>query len=168
MGQGKPSSAVSIAVLAGAFCLLQTDAQPGLMLKFFVSKLVYSTSDAAALFLLGFAAIALPFRHLKLSGRWAALALMFIWGGMLFGYGTNLVATVAYYLEHRIPFSTHIYQWSEGINSYTALLHSHLGKAAISAITGQLSGNANYDTGNALAGSIPQIQVWLTPRANMT
>ena len=161
VGQGKASCAVTVAVLATTFGLLQTDTQPGLILKFFVSKLVYSTSDAAALFLLGFAAVALLFRHLKLSKRLVTAAPMLIWGGMLLGYGTNLLVTIAYHLEHHIPFSAHIYHWSEGANSYTALLHSHLGKSAIAAITGTLSGSANYDTGNALAGSVPQIQVWL-------
>lgn len=161
VGQGKASSAVSFAVLAATFCLLQTDTQAGLILKFFVSKLVYSTSDASALFLLGFAGIALLFRHLNLPGRYAALATMLIWGGMLLGYGTNLASTIAYHVGHHVPFSAHVYHWSEGANSYTALMHSHLGKSAIAATTGTLSGSANYDTGNALAGSVSPIQFWL-------
>ncbi len=161
VGANKALTAFPVALLAATFGLLQTDTRPGLILKFFVSKLVYSTSDAAALFLLGFAAIALLCRHLKLSERWTALAAMLVWGGMLLGYGANLAATLEYHREHHIPFSAHVYHWSDGINSYTALLHSHLGKSAIAASVGVLSGNSNYDTGNALAGSVPHLQAGL-------
>lgn len=159
--RSRAATAVAVLLLAGIFFVLRTDTVPGLALKFLVAKLVYSTSDAAALFLLGFAAIALLCRHLKLPEKWSAATPSLVWGGLLLGYGAHLAATLAYYLEHHIPFSAHVYQWSAGINSYTALLHSHLGKSAIALAVGTLSGAANYDTGSALAAAVPQPQAWL-------
>ena len=151
-------SAAPIAALALTFGLLQTDTQAGLILKFLVSKLVYSTSNAAALFLLGFSGMALLFRQLKLSEGWMSSIILINWIGILLGYGIHLAATITYHLDNHIPFSAHVYHWSEGVNSYTALLHSHLGKSAIAISLGVLTGNSNYDTGHALAGALPLIQ----------
>lgn len=148
-------------LLVGLFVVLRSETYPGLVLKFFVAKLVYSTSDAAALFLLGFACVALLFRHLKLPALLSRPAASLVWGGMLLGYGIHLMATIAYFRDHHIPVSAHVYHWSDGVNTYTGLLHSHLGKSAIALAIGAFSGNANYDTGSALAASVPSVQVWM-------
>jgi hypothetical protein len=155
------STSLAVLVLALTFIVLRTETSVGLFLKFLISRLVYSTSDAAALFMLGFAGMALICRSLKVSGNWAIAAPVMVWGGMLLGYGAHLAATVAYHLEHGIPFSAHVYHWSEGVNSYTALLHSHLGKSAITLALGTFPDKSNYDTGSALASSVPLLQTWL-------
>jgi hypothetical protein len=149
------------ALLLGAtFLAIRSDTAAGMTLKFLFAKLVYSTSDGAVLFLLGFSAIALLCRYLNLSLRWSAMTSLLTWAGLSIGYGMHLVATVAYHVEHRIPFSAHVYHWSAGVNSYSALQHSHLGKAAMARFSWLLPDQVNYDAGGALADAVPPVLAW--------
>lgn len=143
-----------------AFFAIGADNALGLTLKFLLAKLVYSTSDGAVLFLLGFMAAALLCRHLRLSARWSRGAVPLMLAGILVGYGAHLAATLVYHAEHQVPLDAHVYHWSAGSNSYTALLHSHVGKAAMARFAGWLPGNANYDVGTALAGASHPLLVW--------
>ena len=145
--------------LALVVALVRSDTASGLTLKFLLSKLVYSTSDGAILFLLGFSALALVCSRLALSRRVHSGAAALLASGLLLGYGTHLAATVAYHLAHDIGFSAHVYQWSQGVNSYTAFLHSHLGKAAMAPLNGLLTATSNYDAGGAWAKALPLWQL---------
>jgi len=143
------------------FGAIRADNIAGMVLKFFLGKLVYSTSDGAALFLLGFAVLALLCMSLAVDCRTQKIAVFLLWGGMTIGYGTHLTATLTYFNEHQIPLSAHIYHWADGVNSYTSLLHSHQGKTAMFSDIGWLPASSRYDAGLALAETVPTIISWL-------
>jgi len=138
-----------------ALCLalVLSDSAAGLALKFLLSKLVYSTSDGAVLFFLAFCVVAWLLRHTRLSWRVSRSAAIMLGVGLLLGYGAHLAATLIYLAEHHIPWGAHVYHWSSGSNSYTALLHSHQGKAAMAWLGGLFVARSNYDMGSALAGA---------------
>lgn len=154
-------SLAAVGAALSAMVAIRTDTTAGMGLKFLLSKLVYSTSDGAILFLLAFAAICLmvPRRELPLPAQGAATRLF--WGGAVAGYGAHLGATGLYFSEHRIPVAAHVYQWVDGVNSYSGVLHSHLGKAAMAPLAAWLPGASHYDAGNALADAVAPGLVWL-------
>lgn len=145
-------------LLGLAAALIRSEMAAGLMAKFALSKLVYSTSDGAILFLLGFSALALWCSRLPLTGRSQTLATRLLGGGLVLGYGLHLQATLAYHVVHGVPWPSHVYHWTGGVNSYTALLHSHLGKSAMAALSAWLPARSHYDTGNAFAEVVPAWQ----------
>ncbi len=147
--------------LALLFAVVRSDSSIGMVLKFFFAKLVYSTSDGAVLFLLGFALLALLCMPLVLHPRIPKIATALLWGGMTIGYGVHLAATLIYISDYQIPLSAHVYHWADGANSYTSLLHSHQGKVAMSAHLGWLPAGNHYDAGLALAKALPQSFAWL-------
>jgi hypothetical protein len=152
------SAALGLTLLLG---VMRTDSMAGMVLKFFFAKLVYSTSDGAVLFLLGFSALSLLCMPLVLQPRTLKVAAILLWGGLVMGYGAHLAATLIYFTDYQIPFSAHVYHWVDGVNSYTSLLHSHQGKAAMFADAGWLSSSSRYDTGQALAAVVPATISWL-------
>jgi len=156
-GLARPLTACLLIALAAA--LIRSDTAAGLALKFALSKLVYSTSDGAILFLLGFTAIGFLCSRITVQRRSELLAAVLLGAGLTLGYGLHLFATVPYHLTHGIPFSAHVYHWAGGVNSYTALLHSHLGKAAMAPLPAWLAERYHYDIGGALAGVLPTWQL---------
>lgn len=153
-----------LAVASGLVFLavvMRTDSSIGMAIKFFLGKLVYSTSDGAILFTIGFAALSLLGIPLVLPSRTLQVAGILLWGGLLVGYGAHLAVTLRYFSENQIPLSAHVYRWSDGVNSYTSLLHSHLGKAAMSSGAQWLFWSNRYDTGQALVDDVPASVAWL-------
>jgi hypothetical protein len=129
----------------------------GMWIKFLLSKLIHSTSDGAALFFLGFAVVALACTRMCIPDRWTTRAMALVWIGLIGGYALNLGVTLAYFIDNDIPLSAHAYHWSNGINTYNSLLHSHLGKTAMAPFAALLPVAAHYDTGAALIGLTPVI-----------
>jgi hypothetical protein len=142
-----------VALTGVCLVIIRSESSVGLTLKFLFSKLVYSTSDGAVLFFLTFCLIALLIRHQRLFERVSSVSSLMLGAGLVLGYGTHLTATLVYLVEHRIPLGAHVYHWSSGSNSYTSLLHSHQGKAAMTLLGALFSGADNYDAGAALAGT---------------
>lgn len=146
-----------LAALPVLLALLLAGGEGGLWVKFVLAKFIYSTSDGAVLFFLGFVAVALVCARARVPARWSARASALTWGGLLGGHALHLAATLRYFSEYDIPFSAHVYHWSAGANSYNSLLHSHVGKAAMAPIAGLLPAGSHYDAGAALAGVVPGI-----------
>ena len=153
---GLVGSCLLIVLAAG---LIRSDTAAGLVLKFALSKLVYSTSDGAILFLLGFSGLALLCGRLPVPRRSQVLASVLLGAGLALGHGLHLLATLSYHGAHDVPLSAHVYHWAGGVNSYTTLLHSHLGKAAMAPLSAWLSERSHYDTGGALARVVPTWQL---------
>jgi hypothetical protein len=146
------------ALLSGlALILVATGSQAGLIAHFLIGKLVYSTSDAATLFFLGYATLALAWsaasRRQQTSPR-ALIGLLVVC--LLVGHVTNLAVSLYYFQGHGLPLDAHVHHWLGSDNSYTSLMHSHLGKPSL-ALTANALGlsSARYDTGVALGGSLP-------------
>jgi hypothetical protein len=148
--------AAAASLLAVSF-ILHADNTAGMALKFIFAKLIYSTSAGAVLFFFGFVLFALASARLRLPECWATRATTLAWSGLIGGYALNLGITLAYFINRDIPLSAHAYQWSNGINTYNSLLHSHLGKISMAPLAGLLPTAPHYDTGMALAGSLSPV-----------
>ncbi len=153
--QSNTRRAVLLGVLA--LVLVASGSQAGLITHFLIGKLVYSTSDAATLFFLGYSTLALAWstvsRRLQTSPR-ALIGLLVVC--LLVGHVTNLAASLYYFQDHGLPLDAHVHHWLGSDNSYTSLMHSHLGKPSL-ALTANALGlsSGRYDTGVALGGSLP-------------
>lgn len=127
------------------------------MVQFVIGKLAYSTSNGAALFLIGYGLLA--FWCLKAERlahpRWLGLFLLAL--GM--GHALNLWITLAYLHEMGIPASAHVYHWRGDHYSFTSLFHSHLGKTAFAA-PAQFVGWANTGTYDGGELFLPWVPVW--------
>lgn len=146
------------ALLSGlALILVATGSQAGLIAHFLIGKLVYSTSDAATLFFLGYAALALAWSAVSGPPQTVPRALIgLLVVCLMVGHATNLAASLHYFQGHGLPLDAHVHHWLGSDNSYTSLMHSHLGKPSL-ALTANALGLASgrYDTGVALGGSLP-------------
>jgi len=153
--QANSQRAALLSILA--LILVASGSQAGLITHFLIGKLVYSTSDAATLFFLGYAALALAWsavsRHMQNSPR-VLIGMLVVC--LLAGHVTNLVASVHYFRGQDLPLDAHVHHWLGSDNSYTSMMHSHLGKPSL-ALTAKALGfsSGRYDTGAALSGSLP-------------
>jgi len=153
--QANSQRAALLSILA--LILVASGSQAGLITHFLIGKLVYSTSDAATLFFLGYAALALAWsavsRHMQISPR-VLIGMLVVC--LLAGHVTNLVASVHYFRGQDLPLDAHVHHWLGSDNSYTSMMHSHLGKPSL-ALTAKALGfsSGRYDTGAALSGSLP-------------
>lgn len=127
--------------------------------KAVADPLFHSTSSGAAVATLAFV--------VACALRWAvpvhaqSLALLrtcavVLTAGVLLAHGANLAAHLALARDAGFPASVPFYHWQGADNSYSYLLHSHTGKAALHALAaGLLHGLApSYDIGSALAGAV--------------
>jgi len=153
--QANSQRAALLSILA--LILVASGSQAGLITHFLIGKLVYSTSNAATLYFLGYAALALAWsavsRHMQISPR-VLIGMLVVC--LLAGHVTNLVASVHYFRGQDLPLDAHVHHWLGSDNSYTSLMHSHLGKPS-PALTAKALGfsSGRYDTGAALGGSLP-------------
>lgn len=145
------------ALCGAALAVAAAGEVPGLILHFLLGKLVYSTSNAATLFFLGYAALALTWAGFagEREGR-GGYALWLLPACLALGHGVHLAASLAYYRVHGLSPDAHVHHWLDGVNSYTSLLHSHLGKPALAQAASLLGiATGSYDTGAALHASLP-------------
>jgi len=153
--QANSQRAALLSILA--LILVASGSQAGLITHFLIGKLVYSTSNAATLYFLGYAALALAWsavsRHMQISPR-VLIGMLVVC--LLAGHVTNLVASVHYFRGQDLPLDAHVHHWLGSDNSYTSMMHSHLGKPSL-ALTAKALGfsSGRYDTGAALSGSLP-------------
>lgn len=146
------------ALLSGlAFILVATGSQAGLIAHFLIGKLVYSTSNAATLFFLGYATLALAWSATTRRTPVAPRVLIgLLVACLLAGHASNLAASLYYFQEHGLPPDAHVHHWLGADNTYTSLMHSHLGKPSLALAANALGlSSAGYDTGVALGGSLP-------------
>ena len=131
----------------------------GLLTQYLLGKFAYSTSNAASLTLLAYLVLAHWAGLWRNSSRNGALALMA--AALLLGHGLNLWLTLRYLHEFELPLGVHLYHWQGADNSFTGLLHSHLGKTAL-ATGAQLLGWSSpaYDTGRVFLAWVPGFAPW--------
>jgi hypothetical protein len=142
-------TAVSTLVLC--FILVLSKSTAGLVIQFLLGKLTYSTSNAAALFMLAMCSLGLLISALQFRpGKLSNFAISFVPLALIAGYILHGSAT-AYYLIHLdLPFGPYFFHWRDGANSYTSPFHSHLGKVAIDFSAERLnlrSVSGQYDMG---------------------
>jgi len=167
--------------LALAVAIRQSDVVR-IVAKGLIDPLFHSTSDGGALFLLGglamiamvlaaSAAIGERIRPAASGGKnawldhadpgFALLALL------AFAHGIGLLALLEYQDALDLPWQLNSYHWSGTDNTFNTLLHSHLGKTALSTVMQSLSGVAGmstapgqYDTGAVLIGHVSAGERW--------
>lgn len=140
-----------------ALILVASGSQAGLIAHFLIGKLIYSTSDAATLYFLAYSVLALAWSVVSRCQQTSPRALFgLLVACLLVGHATNLAASVHYFSGHGLPLDAHVHHWLGSDNSYTSLMHSHLGKPSL-ALTAKGLGfsSGRYDTGAALGGSLP-------------
>lgn len=151
---------LSLLVFVSALvALLLLDTDGGLMAGFLLGKLAHSTSNAAALLLLGYTAAALLVlgRSTPASSRTSRRAAGPTLTALGAAYLAHLAASLRYWHTHQLPADRHVWHWLGSDNTYTALLNSHLGKPAIHQAFSALGLPAgSYDTGRALAQHAPE------------
>jgi hypothetical protein len=148
-------------VISALFCatlLIISHSPAGLVIKFFLGKLMYSTSNGAALFMLTICTIGILVlginRPPSRLSNFALLALPLI---LCVGFLLHGLATAYYLIHFNLPFGPYFLHWRNGANSYTSPFHSHLGKVAIDFIAQSLDlGLATrfYDMGGVFRGIV--------------
>lgn len=138
------------------------DGQVALIVQFVVGKFSYSTSNAAALTLLAYVSagflIAWRFKPTTVPKH----ALATLTAALCLGHMLNLWLTLRYLHEFGLPPGVHLYHWVGQENSFTSLMHSHLGKTALSAAAEILGGAPmKYDTGRVFLPWVPVAVPWL-------
>lgn len=145
--------AVSLALL------LKSGLDAGMWLQFTLGKLAYSTSDGAALFLLGFVLISVWRLH-SVSGG-CRLELMVFLLALSIGHGLNLWLTLRYMGEMQVPLGSHAYHWLNDSYSFSGLFHSHLGKTAFAVFSRQIGwAPSAYDGGSVFLAWVPAWAAW--------
>jgi len=142
--------------------------------KWLLDPVFHSTSDGGALFLLyGTAATMAVIALLRRPDpAWLArpdpghLLLAIV----VFAHGIGLLALLGYQERLELPWQLNAYHWSGIGNTYNTLMHSHVGKSALSTLlqsfaagTGlALFGGAGsaYDTGDVLLAHVPAMERW--------
>jgi hypothetical protein len=139
--------------------LVSAGGELGLVVQFVLGKLAYSTSNGAALFLLGYGVLALWCLQLHNAAHSRWLAIFF--AALFAGHVINLWITVRYLNEMGIPAGTHVYHWQGDHYSFTSLFHSHLGKTAFAAPAHSLGFMpARYDGGDVFLAWVPAWASW--------
>jgi len=152
-----PPVFVAVGLSALALCV-HSQSELGLIVKFFLGRLAYSTSNAAALFTLGFALALLVWPgHLVRAEFWRRTFAL----SLAAGYGAHLallaVLTVRYGLN---DFDFAIF-WAHGENSFNALTHSHVGKVGLAMLAALSGGAPGYDTGFVFLDEVPHAVSYL-------
>ena len=156
-------AAILVSITAGlaASALLWTG-EIGLIVQHLLGKFAYSTSNAASLTLLVYLVLAQwagVWRRISLGGL-VAPALLGI--ALALGHGMNVWLTLRYLKEFELPQGVHLYHWQGAENSFTGLLHSHLGKTALAAGAQALGWSSPaYDTGRVFLAWVPGFAPWV-------
>lgn len=157
-GQRRAGGAITATALL-LLGLVQWQPAWALVVKAMLDPLFHSTSTGATLACLGLAALgglglALDMRLTLRSMRWLAACLL---AGTVLGNAANLAAHLALLQQQGLPWSLAVYHWAGDTNTYSYLLHTHAGKAALHVL---FSGWASplvqgFDIGGGLASQLP-------------
>ena len=155
----RSTAVLATGVAVSLALLLKSGLDAGMWLQFTLGKLAYSTSDGAALFLLGFFVLSV-WRLRSVSGGCRPALMVFLLALSL-GHGLNLWLTLSYMGEMQIPLRSHAYHWLNDSYSFSGLFHSHLGKTAF-AVFSRLIGwaPAAYDGGSVFLAWVPAWAAW--------
>lgn len=155
--------AIGISLLCAiAAGILLYGGEAGLALQFFLGKLAYSTSNAASLTLLGFLVLAAWAGTLSQAGTNGSRWLWLMGIALIIGHALHIWITLSYMHEFNLPPGVHLYHWLDKENSFTGLLHSHLGKTALAAVADGLGMTLPaYDTGRVFLAWVPQAAPWI-------
>jgi hypothetical protein len=147
-------------ILAVAALLLLVGGEAGLIVQFVFGKLVFSTSNGAALYLISYCLLALWRRRATgaANPRWLAAFL----AALLVGHALNLWITLGYLSEMAIPAGAHVYHWRDDHYSFTSLFHSHLGKTAFAVVARLVdwAPSGAYDGGDVFLNWVPVWASW--------
>jgi hypothetical protein len=138
-----------------------------ILLKWLVDPLLHTTSAGSVFLVLVTAAMVFATLGLDALGtltnrlpdsRVLAAALV---ASVLAGHAAVLTAQVAYAREVGLPLTLAGYHWLGADNTYTFLLHSHVGKALLAGMDRGIAWLPGvYDTGRAIS---PRVAAWLSP-----
>ncbi len=145
-----------------SFALVLLNDTVRVLFKWLIDPVFHTTSSAATLQILAAGAIAsgllaLP-RGRNAEGsptRDRSLAVILI-GTLVFGHAIVLAMHVRYASAIGIPSTLHGYHWLGEQNTYSFLLHTHVGKALLAVLDPWIAAlPGNYDTGLALSQRTP-------------
>jgi hypothetical protein len=155
----RSTAVLATGVAVSLALLLKSGLDAGMWLQFTLGKIAYSTSDGAALFLLGF--VVLSVWRLRSVSAGCRPALLVFLLALSLGHGLNLWLTLRYMAEMQIPLGSHAYHWLNDSYSFSGLFHSHLGKTAF-AVFWRLIGWAPsaYDGGSVFLAWVPAWAAW--------
>jgi hypothetical protein len=147
-----------------AFIVVLRVPDAGIALKVLVDPLLHATSNVNVLLVLGVAAVACASRALqpRLAGISLAQRIHSHVAPIALLAGLALCCTIALWLQLRVlaalalPWDARIRLFDGDANTVSSVLHNHMGKAALSVLTGHALPHASgYDAGHALAGHVP-------------
>lgn len=138
-----PAAALAAGMVVLAACV-RGGTEWGLIVKFLLGRLAYSTSDAAALFTLGFGLALLAVRR---APGCEALWRRVFGCSLAAGYVLHLGLLVDVARRHGLSRFDFAIFWADGANSFNALTHSHVGKAGLAVLAQAFGGAAGYDAG---------------------
>lgn len=148
-------SVLSAAVLISLAVCVSTSTQYGLIVKFLLGRIAYSTSNAAALLTLGFG-LALIVAPVSVAGAkfWRrAFGL-----SLAAGYGLHAAFLGAVATRYGLNDFDFAIFWADGANSFNALTHSHVGKVGLAVLADLAGASASgYDTGTVFRGEVPRV-----------
>lgn len=108
-----------------------------LFAKALIDPFFHSTSAGAALALLALVtlgAASLAVTRGPRSASAARMAAAVLMGGIVLGNATNLWAHLQLLRDAALPWTLAVYHWAGDTNTYSYVLHSHAGKAALHAL----------------------------------
>lgn len=155
------------AIAAATFFAAVSSETLRILLKWLVDPLLHTTSAGGVFLVLAVTIAASLVLALDARGLAAMrpssvrLVSAVLVAAILVGHGAVLVAQLAYAQEVGMPASLPAYHWSGFDNTYTFLLHSHVGKALLAGFDLEIARLPGlYDTGRALRGAVAP---WLVP-----
>lgn len=157
---------VSALVAATCLVLIIKSQLAALVIHFLLGKFLYSTSNAAIIFLLVLYVVAAltVFISPVLKVKPACLRLWLLPAVLLFGNLINIWSFFVYCKQLDLPIKTHFYHWFDNQNSFCYLLHNHTGKTALSFLVqvfGIQDQMAAFDTGQVFSSHVSEFVPWL-------
>lgn len=159
---------LGVAALAASLFLAALSSETlRVLLKWLVDPLLHTTSAGGAFLVLAVTiaaslVLALDAR-VQAAMRPSSVRLVsaVLVAAILVGHGAVLVAQFAYAQEVGMPAALPAYHWNGFDNTYTFMLHSHVGKALLAGFDPEIARLPGlYDTGRALRGAVAP---WLVP-----
>lgn len=155
------------ALAAGAFVTAVSSETLRILLKWLVDPLLHTTSAGGVFVALGVTVavslvLALDARGLSaLRPSRVRIVSAVLVTAILLGHAAVLFAQIVYAQDVGLPALLPAYHWNGADNTYTFLLHSHVGKALLAGFDPEIAHLPGlYDTGRALRGAVP---TWLVP-----
>ncbi len=155
------------AIAAGTLIAAMSSESLRILLKWLVDPLLHTTSAGGVFLALAVTVAACLVLALDARGLAALrpsrvrVVSMGLVVALVLGHGSVLVAQLAYARDVGMPAMLPAYHWNGAQNTYTFLLHSHVGKALLAGFDPEIARLPGlYDTGQALRGAVAP---WLVP-----